>query len=106
MLTIRTCKVFSKALGEYLRQADYYSEGMKVEDLDLSKDQTLGQLFFTRRALAKAEKRIAELEQGTLRAAKDAGHLFVRTSDGGEVFDRLRQNLRAALDLSSHRCAP
>lgn len=31
MLTIRTCKAFSKALGEYLRQADYYSEGMKVE---------------------------------------------------------------------------
>ncbi|MDI1342618.1 MAG: MobF family relaxase, partial [Pseudolabrys sp.] len=31
MLTIRTCKVFSKALGEYLRQADYYAEGMKVE---------------------------------------------------------------------------
>ncbi|MEO6246934.1 MAG: MobF family relaxase, partial [Opitutaceae bacterium] len=31
MLTIRTCKVFSRALGEYLRQADYYSQGMKVE---------------------------------------------------------------------------
>ncbi len=31
MLTIRTCKAFSKALGEYLRQADYYTEGMKVE---------------------------------------------------------------------------
>ena len=31
MLTIRTCKVFSKSLGEYLRQADYYAEGMKVE---------------------------------------------------------------------------
>ncbi|MBP6506421.1 MAG: relaxase domain-containing protein [Opitutaceae bacterium] len=31
MLTIRTCKIFSKALGEYLRQADYYAEGMKVE---------------------------------------------------------------------------
>ncbi|MDI1336602.1 MAG: MobF family relaxase [Lacunisphaera sp.] len=31
MLTIRTCKAFSKALGEYLRQADYYSENMKVE---------------------------------------------------------------------------
>ncbi|MFZ5495339.1 MAG: MobF family relaxase [Verrucomicrobiota bacterium] len=31
MLTIRTCKSFSKALGEYLRQADYYAEGMKVE---------------------------------------------------------------------------
>ncbi|MDI1335894.1 MAG: MobF family relaxase [Lacunisphaera sp.] len=31
MLTIRTCKAFSKALGEYLRQADYYAEGMKVE---------------------------------------------------------------------------
>lgn len=31
MLTIRTCKAFSKALGEYLRQADYYSEGMKVK---------------------------------------------------------------------------
>ena len=31
MLTIRTCKVFSHALGEYLRQADYYAQGMKVE---------------------------------------------------------------------------
>ena len=31
MVTIRTCKVFSHALGEYLRQADYYSQGMKVE---------------------------------------------------------------------------
>lgn len=30
MLTIRTCKVFNHALGEYLRQADYYSQGMKV----------------------------------------------------------------------------
>ena len=38
-------------------------EGMKVEDLDLSKDQTLGQLFFTRRALARAERRIAECEE-------------------------------------------
>src|SRR5277367_1780897 len=31
MLTIRTCKVFSHALGEYLRQADYYAQGMRVE---------------------------------------------------------------------------
>jgi conjugative relaxase-like TrwC/TraI family protein len=31
MLTIRTCKAFSKALGEYLRQADYYAQGIKVE---------------------------------------------------------------------------
>ena len=31
MVTIRTCKVFSHALGEYLRQADYYSQDMKVE---------------------------------------------------------------------------
>ena len=31
MLTIRKCKVFSHALGEYLRQADYYSQGMKIE---------------------------------------------------------------------------
>lgn len=31
MLTIRACKAFSKALGEYLRQADYYAQGMKVE---------------------------------------------------------------------------
>ena len=31
MLTLRKCKVFSHALGEYLRQADYYSQGMKVE---------------------------------------------------------------------------
>lgn len=28
MLTIRTCKAFSKALGEYLRQADYYARGI------------------------------------------------------------------------------
>lgn len=31
MLTVRTCKAYSKALGEYLRQADYYAQGMKVE---------------------------------------------------------------------------
>jgi conjugative relaxase-like TrwC/TraI family protein len=31
MLSIGTCKVYRHALGEYLRQADYYSEGMKVE---------------------------------------------------------------------------
>ena len=31
MLSIHKCKVFSHALGEYLRQADYYSQGMKVE---------------------------------------------------------------------------
>ena len=31
MLTIDPCKAFSHALGEYLRQADYYSQGMKVE---------------------------------------------------------------------------
>ena len=37
-------------------------EGMRTEDLDLTRDQTLGQLFYTRRALARAEQRIAELE--------------------------------------------
>lgn len=31
MLSIEPCKAFSHALGEYLRQADYYSQGMKVE---------------------------------------------------------------------------
>jgi conjugative relaxase-like TrwC/TraI family protein len=31
MLTLRTCKAFTHALGEYLRQADYYAQGMKVE---------------------------------------------------------------------------
>ena len=31
MVTIRKCKGFNHALGEYLRQADYYSQGMKVE---------------------------------------------------------------------------
>lgn len=31
MLTIRPCKDFGHALGEYLRQADYYSEGLRVE---------------------------------------------------------------------------
>ena len=30
MLTIHPSKAFSKALGEYLRQADYYAQGMKV----------------------------------------------------------------------------
>ena len=38
-------------------------EGTDVGDLDLNKDQTLGQLFYTRRMLARAEKRIAELEE-------------------------------------------
>jgi predicted RNA-binding Zn-ribbon protein involved in translation (DUF1610 family) len=38
-------------------------EGMNVGDLDLTRDQTLGQLFYTRRALARAEQRIAELEE-------------------------------------------
>ena len=37
-------------------------EGMNVEDLDLTRDQTIGQLFYTRRMLARAEQRIAELE--------------------------------------------
>ncbi|MBI5693761.1 MAG: relaxase domain-containing protein [Verrucomicrobia bacterium] len=31
MLTLRMCKAFSHALGEYLRQADYYSQVMRVE---------------------------------------------------------------------------
>lgn len=38
-------------------------EGMSAGDLDLNKDQTLGQLFYTRRRLVRAEKRIAELEE-------------------------------------------
>jgi predicted RNA-binding Zn-ribbon protein involved in translation (DUF1610 family) len=38
-------------------------EGMNVEDLDLTKDQTIGQLFYTRRMLARAEQRISELEE-------------------------------------------
>ena len=37
--------------------------GMNVGDLDLTRDQTIGQLFYTRRALARAEQRIAELEE-------------------------------------------
>jgi hypothetical protein len=38
-------------------------EGMNIGDLDLTTDQTLGQLFYTRRALGRAEQRIAELEE-------------------------------------------
>ena len=38
-------------------------EGTDVGDLDLNPDQTLGQLFYTRRMLARAETRIAELEE-------------------------------------------
>ena len=38
-------------------------EGTNAGDLDLTKDQTLGQLFYTRRILARAEQRIAELEE-------------------------------------------
>ncbi len=38
-------------------------EGTNAGDLDLTKDQTLGQLFYTRRILARSEKRIAELEE-------------------------------------------
>ena len=44
MLTIRTCKVFSHALGEYLRQADYYSQGMRVD----------GETFISPRKLRQA----------------------------------------------------
>ncbi len=33
MLSIHPSKAFSKALGEYLRQADYYAQGMKVEGI-------------------------------------------------------------------------
>jgi uncharacterized Zn finger protein (UPF0148 family) len=38
-------------------------EGMNVDDLDLTPEQTLSQLFQTRRALTRADKRIAELEE-------------------------------------------
>jgi hypothetical protein len=38
-------------------------EGMGVDDIDLSRDQTIGQLLYTRRRLARAEQRIAELEE-------------------------------------------
>ena len=38
-------------------------EGMNVGDLDLTSEQSLGQLFFARRALAQADQRIAELEE-------------------------------------------
>ncbi len=38
-------------------------DGMTVEDLDLTPEQTMGQLFYTRRMLARAEQRIAELEE-------------------------------------------
>ncbi|MCS6244182.1 MAG: relaxase domain-containing protein [Opitutus sp.] len=33
MLTIRTCKDHGHALGQYLRQADYYSEDLKIEGM-------------------------------------------------------------------------
>lgn len=38
-------------------------KGMNVGDTDLSQDQTIGQLVYTRRLLARAEARIAELEE-------------------------------------------
>jgi len=38
-------------------------EGTNAGDLDLTRDQTLGQLFYTRRMLARAEQRISELEE-------------------------------------------
>jgi transcription elongation factor Elf1 len=38
-------------------------EGMNVDDLDLTPEQALTQLFQTRRALARADKHIAELEE-------------------------------------------
>ena len=38
-------------------------EGTNAGDLDLTKDQTFGQLIYTRRVLARAEQRIAELEE-------------------------------------------
>lgn len=38
-------------------------DGMNVEDVDLPRDQTIGQLLYTRRLLSRAEQRIAELEE-------------------------------------------
>jgi predicted RNA-binding Zn-ribbon protein involved in translation (DUF1610 family)/exonuclease VII small subunit len=38
-------------------------DGMNVADVDLTRDQTIGQLLYTRRLLSRAEHRIAELEE-------------------------------------------
>lgn len=38
-------------------------DGMDVADVDLTRDQTIGQLLYTRRLLSRAEQRIAELEE-------------------------------------------
>ncbi len=38
-------------------------DGMSVDDVDLSRDQTIGQLLYTRRMLSRAEQRIVELEE-------------------------------------------
>ena len=38
-------------------------QGMNAGDTDLSRDQTIGQLVYTRRLLARAEQRISELEE-------------------------------------------
>jgi len=61
--------------------------GMNVGDLDLNRDQTLGQLFYTRRSLARAEQRIAELEEVI-----------------GSLKDR-RSNMEKARMTTLHHCA-
>lgn len=62
-------------------------EGMNVGDLDLSSDQTLGQLFYTRRALARAEQRVSELEEVV-----------------GSLKDR-RSNMEKSRMTTLHHCA-
>lgn len=85
MLTIRTCKVFSHALGEYLRQADYYSEGMKVEG------RSVGQLC--------AEVGLVE---GTV--ISDAAFERVASNHhavtGGQLTERMKQSRRAGYDAT------
>lgn len=66
MLTIRTCKVFSHALGEYLQQAEYYSQGMRVN----------GECF------GRLCKRVGLTESG--RIALEA-ELFGLAADGDEA---------------------
>jgi conjugative relaxase-like TrwC/TraI family protein len=83
VLTIRTCKVFSHALGEYLRQADYYSEGMEVEG------RSGGQLCASVGLVEGAVISDAAFERVA------SNHHAVT---GGQLTERMKQSRRAGYD--------
>ncbi|HRE05549.1 MAG TPA: MobF family relaxase [Opitutaceae bacterium] len=85
MLTIQPSKEFTHALGEYLRQADYYSEGMKVEG------RCFGQLC----AAVGLTENSAISDEAFARVASNHHALT-----GDHLTERMKTNRRAGYDAT------